>query len=557
MNLTHTQKILLLIISIFIIYYPIIGTHISSLFDPYLIHFEQCELFIQHRFLDPELFRNDYFLEYKSRFSGMIGYNWLNRVLVGYFDIYIIHKVIPIVLLAVTILAMGIAAWKLGGWYAAWTTSVLVLIHPIFSYQITSAIPHMFAYPFTACFLAALVYGRVYMMGVIVVLSALFYPITAVVAGPTMAFYLLITNQKSRGEGKNWSLSKRFILLLIVAAIPIWVVLSSLGKVDGYGEYIKPFTQTDIYPEVAESAKGGRHFYDSFMPVFYVLGKFLFKMYVYDSIDVFINLTLFFITMFVCFYGFRLFCKDLSNAVSKDRLQAFLWSILMLLVICYFSFYSYYYRLLIYILPLIYCLVLPVSLNAVIKDNRLARSVLPNIDSRFIVVILTIVFSLQINSTDLESNGYHSFSDEYKAGYEHIKTTDKDSMIAGWPNRRGFIEFVPYLAKRKAFITLKFHEPFYHDFIMEMRSRMYALTDAYLATDMEAIYNLRDKFGVDYLVVELDYFRNDKPPYYFNPFSKKIEELWMEGKGKFILPKLYDKAVFSHGNFYVLDLHKL
>ena len=550
MIMTVTHKKLLFVASILLLYYPIVSMHLWNTLDPYVVHEEHRVLFAHHQINDPALFKDDYIAEYKSNAPGIWGYDALSSVMVKYTDTRVLHKRLPLLMLIVTIVAMGAAAWKLGGWFAAWATSVLVLVQPVFSYQITAPIAHMFAFPLMACFLAALVYGRVYWMAFVTVLSGLLYPVVAIFSGATLAFYLLLMPQRSRAEASAWPWLKRMLLLAVTASIVVAAALPSLDKIEGYGDYIAPFTQTDTFPEAGE---GQRYFVGNSMPIAHVLWQMIATFHDSDYMAVFIAFILFGGTVMLCIHGFKIFCSDADHQEHKDRLMALLWAVFAALVVGYVLLYGYYYRLWIYSLPLIYCLLLPISLHAWLKQ-------LPGFrwDPKLVTVIGVLAFTMQIDSTDPKEYGYHHIEPAHREVYEFVAQSDKQAMFAGWPGSRRFIEFVPYLSKRKALLTLKMHEPRYVDYTMEMRRRMVGLTHAYLATDLQPIYALRDQWHVDYLIVDMEDFEASEAPYYFKPYDEQIEALWEQGSVKgFVLPTLQDKAVFTSGSTYVINLHDL
>jgi len=98
------------------------------------------------------------------------------------------------------------------------------------------------------------------------------------------------------------------------------------------------------------------------------------------------------------------------------------------------------------------------------------------------------------------------------------------AVFAVWPGIEGPLELLPYIARRPLLVMNKLHYPNFVPHALEMRARMNALVDAYLATDEAPLRNLHCRWGVAYLVAEKEHFSAEGvPPDYFPPFDARIE----------------------------------
>jgi hypothetical protein len=151
--------------------------------------------------------------------------------------------------------------------------------------------------------------------------------------------------------------------------------------------------------------------------------------------------------------------------------------------------------------------------------------------------------------------GYTRTLDAKTTIYEFVRGLPKDVLVAGWPG--GVIQNVPYVSRRRAFITHETHQPTHEGYTLEMRRRMGALIDALFSDDQQGLMTLRDAFGVTHLIVDADNFL--KPPSYFAPFDAEVKRTWQRGKerGFAVEGDVAKAAVFTEGNLVVLDLSRL
>jgi hypothetical protein len=139
--------------------------------------------------------------------------------------------------------------------------------------------------------------------------------------------------------------------------------------------------------------------------------------------------------------------------------------------------------------------------------------------------------------------------------YEFVRGLPKDVLVAGWPG--GTIDDVPYVSRRRAFITRENHMAFHEGYALKMRCRMSALITALFGDDRQKLVELRDTFGVTHLIIDADNFSS--PPSYFAPFDIDVKRFWQKGRERgFAVEAVLEKAtVFREGKLTVLDLSRL
>ena len=172
-------------------------------------------------------------------------------------------------------------------------------------------------------------------------------------------------------------------------------------------------------------------------------------------------------------------------------------------------------------------------------------------------VALMAVYTLSFNGFDTRRNGFSYQLDEPSVRLmEFVGNLPGDSLLAAWPVGEQ-TDLIPYIAGRPLLVTAKAHYAAYVDYVLNMRSRMNDLTDAYLAVEKAPLLKLRCKWQVDYVVVDKEHFTDDeKVPTYFAPFKARIEDILSKtDRSKMILHNPPESwTVFSAERFAVIDL---
>ncbi len=210
-------------------------------------------------------------------------------------------------------------------------------------------------------------------------------------------------------------------------------------------------------------------------------------------------------------------------------------------------------RYLAYTLPLFIVVFLPAS-GAALAGSLLSAPSAPWI--RVVGVLLTAGASLVLlGGRGDPAVGYAIVVKSESKIYDFVRSLPKEALIAGWP--AGVIDNVPYVCRRRAFITRENHLVFHEGYVLEMRRRMHALVAALFSDDARALLELRDTFGVTHVIVEAEYF--SEPPRYFAPFDIEVARVWQTGHGRGFAAEtaVATAAVFSDGTLTVVDLSKL
>lgn len=536
--------------------------HIEALLDPYTLHSSILSKHAYYKLLDHSLFPNDYITEYMQA-----GYNISNDKITSVYDLiiklfyknidfYLLLKIVTLILVLITVITVAITAWKIGGAYVSWSAATLCYTSCSIIYQITSAVPHMFAYPIIGIFCLSMIYGRVYYMALINILGSFLYLPVGMMSGAALAGYLLLMPSQSRGEASEWSFVKRFALLSICGIIclaNLYPVLTN--QIEGYGEYLKPFEDIDTYPETAEEEMFA---YATSSPVFYSLLQF-------TSSFKGAGILIFAMTAFICLFGMRkkIFFRWLDEPrqkIYRDKIIAYFLSVMLFATIIYIVDNFHSYRFFIYSVPLLYCTILPLMVLIFTKQYLISTKLDLKHFSNIALVLFTFAFAFLMDTSNKGQYGYSVIPESDKVIYNFAETTPKNTIFAGMPGYDRYsvniIDYLPVVSKRTVLISTRTHQSLHKDYLLEMRKRMNLVIDSHYSSSNEAIKLLHEQYKVDYLIINIkDY---EEKPIYFQPFENKIAKDFEQAKQNkpYILNNL-DRAIIKTGSIHLFDLAKL
>jgi len=546
--LKSKKELLLALAAIIFISIPTLFAQFEYALDPRYIHEEQSQLFMDHKIKDPELFPNSYIGEYSKKFQKPYLFDYIYQSMMPHFDIYNFQKIFPMFIWPLMIIFMALAAYKIGGIFAMWGSTVITISHSMFLYQITSSIPHSFAYLLIIMAVVCILYARIYLLSIVGILSALLYPAMSPIIGLSMAYFLLITDNENRGGAKDWSIYKRLIILGVTGAIMLSAIYPIMSPIEGYGRSIAAFSETEEFPENAE---GADNFVGTSHPIVYVIVKMYIQFDVSNEIKTLVAMGS---VLAIIIISIRWWYYFKDNMKIKSRFNAFLIASIVSFALIYFLMPLYTYRFLIYTLPVFYVLVFPTALYKLVQNDKKLDKEYHKLISIMIIIVLLILFK----GKDPERIGYKiEITDDDQKLFEYISSQPKDILIAGWPSSIGYNDWIPYMAKRDVLIMQKYYKVQYYDFAVEMKKRMNATMEAFLGDDIEKIRNLKSKYGADYILVDTNMY--EEMIVYNNYFNTRIEELWTKNKenNSFEILKHLDKAEYHNDNIYVIDLNKI
>jgi hypothetical protein len=388
----------------------------------------------------------------------------------------------------------------------------LAVAQPLYLYQITSAIPHAFAFPLVIWAFVALLHGSALWLALLTILSGLLYPAMAPLTGLLLTWQIVVGDKLLFAP--NARRVKGVVLLAVSGGLALWLLWGSLAGTSEFGAALAPLERHEIYPE---NGPGGRYTQGVFNPLTYVAAK------AFDQFrNVFENYKLFLLFAYcaISFCGLVMLLKD--GAWRRPVTGFLLCSAVLIVVVLALRPYLLY-RFILYPLISITPLLIAVGLQQFFRRFAAARRA-PAAATLLGVLLLVLTF----DSIDAKKIGYWTRLDAEDARVLAFAAEQpRDTLFATWPSGASEFEYIPYLVRRPLFVMLKAHYPSHEDHVLEMRARTDAMIDAYLATDTEPLERLYCLWQVDYLIVDRAQFQSGaEAPVYFAPFDERIAAIW-------------------------------
>lgn len=485
----------------------------GMLVDTAYLHEELRPLYRYYQAADPDLFAGDYLTSYVSAFGQPLLYDGMTRLWVragGALELF--HRLVPLACWLAFLAGIVVAARQVGDRVTAVGALGIAVAQPLYLYQITSAVPHAFAFPLLIWAFFALLRGSAAALALATVLAALLYPAVAPLTGLMLAWHLLI------GQGVlfagNAVRLKSLALLALTGGLSLWLVYESLRGTGDFGAALAPLEKADLYPE---NGPGGRYSQGVFNPMTYVAARAFAQFR-----DVFDSYKLLLLLVYCLFavYGLVMLLKDRR---ARPAVTAFLvCGVAVFLLVLLLRPYLLY-RFVLYPLLSISPVLLAVGLESFCR--RLGGA---GRRASLAAAVAFLTFVAVLDSVDAKKIGYWTrLAPEETRILDFAAAQPRETLFATWPSGESAFEFIPYFAQRPLFVMIKAHYPSHEDHVQEMRARADALIDAYLATDSEPLERLYCLWQVDYLIVDKAQFRpGAAPPVYFTPFDTRIAVRW-------------------------------
>lgn len=592
----------LVIFGLAVLHAPSLYEYIRLSLDPWIYNDDvRIHIYPFYSYVDSKLFANDYISRYCLSLSP-VGQRFLFAVTTRFCDPSVLSKLLPCILYLILLAATGLAAFRLGGTVTAVSSLAMVLSSYIFLYHMTGGLPRSWAFPIMSLVAAMLVCGRIYALCALVIFAAAFYPPVAVVCGTALFIALFGLPKTDRGEAKDWKFSKRTSLLIITLGVALLIVLLDAPSLQSYGRRLGP-ADVAAYPELGPRGRYGFDDRPPFPGVLVALAD-AFGRALQGGADAWLPFLREWISngyhfgdpasipfvAVVAFIGLITLAGTFRLA-ARDPAARRLLALPAAACVCYCLAIGLTpllflpQRYMIYPIAVLTPLLVPAAAAVLFSlplpfRGRHSRFCMPPpntspvglehppppMDSAsrgdasalrsallpaFILVILAFLGGPGGGATGLVIR-----IDTQRPLYTYMASLPEDAVIAGWPD--GPLDNVPYLCRRRAFVTFETHQVQHQDYTEEMRRRMRALIDAYFGATRAPLLRLRNDFGVTHLLVDLSHF-GPSPPGYFEPFDLWTRQAHAEvlRKGSEVLRVLQEAAIFQEGRFALLDLKRI
>jgi hypothetical protein len=246
------MKLVLVILSLIVLYWPGIQYHWETAKDPYFVPYDASQYipaFFKYDRTDP--IPTTYAKEYYLNAVCPALYKWSTAVGAHLTDVRHFQLGMMYLAYAVFLGVLGRLAWVLGGPVLSFAVLALTISAWIFiGLGFIGGAPRMYAYPLITLVLYALILDRPYLLAATAVLGALLYPIVAMISGSCLAGWLILKPFSAQGSVSHWPLWRRLTIVALAGSLTIAVaILLMLGS--------KPYDRRVVEADVAAYPEAG------------------------------------------------------------------------------------------------------------------------------------------------------------------------------------------------------------------------------------------------------------------------------------------------------------
>lgn len=555
--------------------WPNLSMRLGIVLDPYKIRADALQQnFAYWSFYGKDCMRNDYIANYYLNAMAPTGVKYLFASLSHFFSPIQIGTWLSLLLALIFVVLLTESARHLAGKMAGFLTAFCACAYLCRDFILAEAIPRSFGCLIAALGFYAIVRKKYLLLAVSACLGALFYPVAGAVLACSLGIMVCLPSAFC-GTVWRYSLAQRALGLLALGLLLVLLVSPMLLGGRSYGQRISIKHQT----EFPEAGLGGRYapsdlgIYNTSLPV-----------------DILHSVSRVYLSKRESFPGFssgksvgtRTEKKKRDNSVQRKVVfWGFLIGALVRLIVCQYrrktpidfvwvgpGAFLLAIVLMYYLAEIFYPHLFIPSRYPIIGVPALALVVVPAIFANFSRSFCSpiakcgaflCVFGVLVGLSEaLASRVPKKMSYEgNRSVYEFLKALPSNSLIAGWPI--GIIDSVPYYSCKAALLTMETHQAFHSKYVLEMRTRTYALIDAFFDNSLASIKRLNTEFGVTHLILE----RRISPKHanYFAPFGDYINSKRFLVNGQwqevFQTQSVRRSIVFRRGPIVILDLAKL
>jgi hypothetical protein len=461
--------------------------HFPALSNPFIINDDvRQQLFWMQQWQDPALFRGDFLTGYARHYVtwGVKALYWAASWFMAplYFA-----KILPgflFVLLAVCLFKIGA---RLLNNRLGWMMVAVYWLMPFFLDNLAGGLARAFAAPLLALFWLGWQEELPWVMGVALLLQALFIPYTFLVAAPAALLAWLLARFNRDDPPPFPARATHFFLLGLGGALVIAMNLQF--STDGYGPLVKAREMVN-HPEFYAH---GRYqvlpepslLWDlispwEFIPPFREWGPVAGALVCAGLLALMVA------------GGRRLDWLSLRQRLKPAGYLGLASLVLYCLARIFLLQLFIPDRYLTYTLNLFYCLLMALGLDAALQVERWPRH----------LAILALVAVAGLGVWRLEGVGLKDYS-AYRALYSALASTPKDALIAGHPN---LMDTVPTFARRRAFATYELAHPWSRGYWAKLKPRLHDFFIAYYASDPQVVVDFCRKYSIAFLIVDDRHF---------------------------------------------------
>jgi hypothetical protein len=499
-------------------------------------------LFWMYRFFDPQLFPNDFRVEFYSSSSvAPWGYQALYYMLGQVLDLQVAGELMAAVLLVWS----AFLVYKIAGANSddaelrgLLAVLAMIVLLPVLDLEVLPrmALQRTFAFPITLLCLWAMVARRYVYVGVSWILAALFYPVTLVVLGVSGAGVLLLEVIRER------KLPRAAILNALLGVASLGIAAFNGGPPPGFGPSVTA-EQARTMPEFLQNGREAIFGDDLFHSLFLdgrmglgvapwllacVVVAMLFLAWRRQRIPMPVWV-LFFVSLVVWFTSRQVvFSLYLPNRHAR-------WGVACLAI---FAFAAAAYAIL--------KIVAHRTAAAGLRSKHYNESPPRTLD--YIIALMAPLMVVAALSPVAHRVFRAPISTDMEAAYRFLSTLPKDTLIAAHPD---IASAIPFRSKRSVLVSTKTSVPFMAGYYARVKPRLEASLRAAYATSAEEMDASLSPYGVDVMLTNRLVW-NKKT--YYAPFDGLVKQLRERGDrlGYALQSPPAGRILFHSGHVYVV-----
>jgi hypothetical protein len=223
--------------------------------------------------------------------------------------------------------------------------------------------------------------------------------------------------------------------------------------------------------------------------------------------------------------------------------------IVLFFVACFLAFRLFLpERMIMYTLPVAVIYLLSTTFTGI--RHTISEGVLRRVSSIVLLLVFIVFFGIAFKGPIGLNVNTHSQEGLFRI----LKTLPEPALFAGHPKR---MNNIPLWAQRAVLVNLETSQIFYDKAWNEIKERTYDNFNAYYASSPEPVKVLREKYGVDYMLIH----EQDVSPFYtkgcdyFEPFTTWVRRLCQKPSKDLIWKKAAPSSIVGQASrFKVINL---
>lgn len=553
--------IIVMTLGLFTIYYPSFSKSVETSAQETIFN-DDVRQYIWPTFVyyGESPFKDDYVADY---FFGLmpLGYKATYFIASQFVHPRIISKVLPYILLFLTLVVSTMSSYKLAGAFAGYATLALGLSGSEYILDFTAGgLPRSFMFLPLSIAMYALITKRPFWLVIVTIVSAAFYPPVAIISGVALALYLLLP-PKIGGMGTSWSTKHKLFIIGITALFSLVILSQNLVSQAAYGTRINPYNpeQVKMFPEVLDRHRVTKLDREvslkSIVLLSYISAKSAFqasKNNIYtdyfstqNKIKEASIILLLFLTLVGSIILWLLY--DSAKRLLIMFFSIYICAFLSLILYPLLYFPSRYLGSSLFLLMIV---LVPASAGVVFSliFSRTDRQSSDKINIWMFLSIIIVIVILYIGNKGPTNSGLNRII--YKEDipvYEFIRSLPQQTVIAGWP-KDSVIQNIPYFTNRRVLLNLETHLVFHEKYALEMRHRWKLLVSSYFNLASSSTKKMIQEYGVTHMLLNKEYLNLQVKPEYFSSFTTDINRFMRKIK------LTGDNIVFESHNYIIIAL---